>query len=197
MPLTDYTADHLATATNEPQRSNNALLFISGLPGQTDPAYMATAIDSFSAPKWTNSPIELAFLNEKRKVAGRPLVEDMTVTYKDFVDKNIAAVLMAWRLQVYNPFTGVMGYAGWYKKNALVYLYPPDFNTARVRKFALEGVWPQDFDMGEFTMEGEETVKITFPLSVDKVKPLPVDRNFFDAGRTPTGLLPGAAAAVA
>ena len=125
MPLADFTADHLATTSHEPQRSNNALLFLYGLPGGGDATAMATAIDSFSAPKWTNSPVELSFLNEKRKVAGRPMVEDMTVTYKDFIDQNIAAVLMAWRLQVYNPWTGRMGFAKWYKKRGAVLLFGP------------------------------------------------------------------------
>ena len=74
----------------EPQRSNNAVLIIEGLgPEQL----LSLSLNTFPLPKQQNGSIELDYLNEKRKVAGKVTIDDMDVQYKDWVDKETAKIL--------------------------------------------------------------------------------------------------------
>lgn len=188
MPLSTMGANHIAAAAgdHEPQRSNNGLLYIVGLntavqgSGQGTGAkddVLTLALASFALPKVTMSPLELGYLNEKRKVAGRPTFDDLSVVFNDFVDVGIASILQKWWYLIYSPETGLMGLAAQYKKQALVKLYGP--NGAFDREYELIGCWPSAFDMGEIDQLGEDNVKITMTLTYDKYIPR--------TGLSPTG----------
>jgi len=169
---------------NEPQRTNNALLFIDGLPGGLGADKQLTlSLVSFPIPKFTVAPIEVPFLNEKRKFAGNPVYDDLSVVYKDWVDKDTHKILNAWRYLVHNPETGQTGRARDYKKSGHVSLYSPDGEIER--QYALIGVWPSAMDPGEIDMGGEDTVNITMTLTIDKAIPslgLSPDGSKFNPG---------------
>lgn len=170
------TADMIAQAQGsfEPQRSNNAVLAIEGL-GSGREDLLTLSLDTFPLPKQQNGNIELDYLNEKRKVAGKVTIDDMDIVYKDYVDKETAKILWEWRLQVYNPNTGQVGLAKDYKKTGLITMFAPDGSLQR--EWKLYGMWPMNMDPGDIDMAGEENLKITMSISVDKaifIKPSPV-----------------------
>lgn len=149
----------------EPQRVNNGVLFIEGLPG-ADNEIMRLSLDTFPMPKQQNGIVEADYLNEKRKVAGKVTVDDMDIVYKDYVDRAVAKTLWDWRMQVYNPKTGKVGLARTYKKRAEIITFAPNGTGTRV--WELYGVWPSNMDPGDLDMAGEDIVKITLSLVVDK-----------------------------
>ncbi len=166
MPIT-LLADHVGSQGWEPQRVNNAVLHFSDLPGDED---LALALASFPLPKVTNGIIEIGHVNEKRKFAGLPTFDDLSVIYKDYVPKNTSAILQAWRTLVYDPRTGRQGLKSEYAKNGWAELFAP--NGEYIRQYDLIGCWPSGFDPGDADLAGEDTINITVTITIDKAIPV-------------------------
>ena len=73
MPLETLTADHIGQVGGgfEPQRANNALLYIVGLAGNENDV-LSLSLSSFPVPKSNLGIIEVRYLNQIRKFAGTP-----------------------------------------------------------------------------------------------------------------------------
>lgn len=183
-------ANHLAQGgprgEYEPQRANNGILVVYGLPEWTDDGQITLSLESFPIPKENNAQIEARYFNERRKFAGPANVEDMEVVVKDTVDRDVARVLLAWRRLVYNPYEinkfegirggisdpfpeaeGAVGLAKNYKKSGEVILVAPD--GSHVRRWAVQGLWPMSMDPGDIDMTSEDFIRITLTLSVDRI----------------------------
>jgi hypothetical protein len=180
MPLASMSANHVAAAQGqfEMQRASNALLYIIGLNSAVQGAGQGTGIKddvltlslaTFALPKVTMTPVEVGYLNEKRKFVGRPTFDDLQVVFNDFVDVGTAALLQKWWYLCYNPENGFIGLAAQYKKSGMIRLNGP--NGQFDREYELVGCFPSQFDMGEIDMLGEDGVKITMTLSYDKYIP--------------------------
>lgn len=176
MPLENLTADHIgANGGHEPQRTNNGLLYItppSAVRDGIDTSLLASdeirlSIQSFPVPKRTMGVVEMGYLNEKRKFAGLPTYDDLSVIFHDYVDVNIAQILWAWSYAVHDPRTGKTGLASQYKARGFFSLYSPEGSIER--QYDVIGIWPSAIDPGEIDHEGEDTVRITMTLSIDKV----------------------------
>lgn len=168
-------------ATLEPQRGNGALLHIqlAGVgPLQDDD--LVLALSTFPIPKVTNAIIDVPYLNEMRKFAGRPTFDDLSVVYKDYVNKAVADTLLSWRHQVYNPHTGAIGLKSAYAKSGFVQMFAPDGTFER--QYNLQGVWPSAYDPGDIDMGGDESLNITLTLTIDKAVP----SDGFEASRRAT-----------
>jgi len=158
-------ADHIAAQNGafEPQRKNNFTLILE-MGGDVE--LIQRSLDEFPIPKETNSPIDVNFGNEVRKVAGRATFEDLSLVLKDFVDQQVVEQMIQWRRQVYDPNTGVIGLARDYKKQGEVIMFGPNGETQRTWK--LYGVWPSKLDPGGGNMNANENNKITVTITIDK-----------------------------
>jgi len=189
-------ASHLGTygskQTFEPQRQNNSLLFLTGLPAllsaggfaanQDAESIIALSIDSFPAPKYSNNIIEVPYNNMRVKFAGSMMFEDMDVQLKDFVDSDTAKLLHQWRLCCSNPVNGAVGFAREYKLNGVfVALYPPDGRPDYFRYFQLDGVWLSRLDQGDIDHASDDYLRIIATLTCDRIIPLLA----LDAGVSP------------
>lgn len=180
-------ASHLGTwgskQTFEPQRQNNATVFLTGLQAIlqaggfaaiADPAsVIALSVDSFPAPKYSNNIIEVPYNNMRIKFAGAMMFEDMDLQLKDYVDSNTAKILHQWRLCCANPVNGAVGFARDYKlSGAFVVLYPPDANPDYYRYFQLDGVWLSRLDQGDIDHASDDYLRIIATLTCDRIIPL-------------------------
>jgi len=171
MPLDSLTAQHIggqAPGEFELQRQNNGLLFIVGLEGNIDNV-LTLALSSFPIPKVTQGIIEVRYLNESRKFPGNVTFDDLTIVYRDYVDRNSAGILLNWRKLCYDPATGKVGRVAQAKKQARIVLYSPTGDLER--EYELQGVWPSSFDGGEIDMAAEDGVNISLTLTYDKFIP--------------------------
>lgn len=168
MPIDDMSAAHIAGQDGffEPQRQNNALLRIDGLMSED---LLTLSLESFPIPKTALTPIELNFLNERRKVAGPANVEDLEVVVKDWVDVQTRLVVTDWWLRTYDPVTGRIGLAKNYKKRGYVTLYGP--NGAFDREYLCYGLWISNFDPGDVDMTGEDKMVMNLTVTIDKCLP--------------------------
>lgn len=167
MPIDTLNADHIGQVGGgfEPQRANNALLYIAGLAGNENDI-VTLSLTSFPVPKSNIGIIEVRYLNQIRKFAGTPTFEDMTVVFNDYVDQNTAKVLADWFYLAHDPVSGKTAFASAYKKNGRIVLYDPSGGSDR--EWEMQGMWIQMYDPGDIDMEGEDRVRISCTFTVDK-----------------------------
>lgn len=171
MVLDQLTAQHIggqAPAEFELQRQNNGLLHIVGLEGNNDNV-ITLALQSFPIPKVSSNIIEVDYLNEKRKFPGKAIFDDLSIVIRDYVDRDLAGILMRWRALAYNHDDGKIGRAAQLKKQGRITLYSPTGDLPR--EYELQGCWPSSFDGGEIDMSADDGVNITFVLTYDKFFP--------------------------
>lgn len=162
--LSNLTADQLNNL--EPQRQNNGRIIINGLDGSDQVTLAASAVP---LPKRAIGIIEVFHLNERRKYAGNPTFDDLAITFTDFIDIDLANILNKWWIQVYNSTNGKIGFARSYKKTGFIEMFAP--NGTFDRGYDLLGVWPSNYDGGDLDKEGEDKVRITLTLTIDKATP--------------------------
>lgn len=162
-----------AQSAYEVQRTNNFAVYIDM--GQTSRTtsnkkfltgdLITLAVESCPLPDISNPTIELAYQNSKVKVAGQAEFGDIDLVVKDFITTDVERLLWDWRLQVYNPQTGQVGWAEHYKKNGYISQYAPD--GTHERSWRLVGLWPQNLQLGELNYDGGDKKTITMTLAVD------------------------------
>lgn len=176
MPLDNMNANFIGPGGGgpsfEPQRANMAVCFFTGLPGASGAKddILKLSIRNFSLPKVSNGVIEIGYLNETRKFAGKPVYENISATFVDYVDAGSAASLWAWRRLVHDPVTGKTGLAASYKKPGHMILYGPDGNFDR--QYDLVGCWLDNLDPGDIDYQGEDAVSLSITLVIDKFYPV-------------------------
>ena len=171
MVLDSLTAQHIGGQSPgefELQRQNNGLMEIVGLDGNEDNLF-TLSLQSFPIPKTSSGIIEVDWMNEKRKFPGKPVYDDLSVVLRDYVDRNLAGMLLRWRRLAHDWQTGAIGRAAQLKKRARVTLYSPTGDLPR--EYELQGVWPSSFDGGEIDMSAEDGVNVTVVLTYDKFIP--------------------------
>lgn len=154
----------------EPLRKNHFKLLIHGLPGGSSPRdVIPLSLVSFPVPQQSVERITIDYGNEQRHVAGGAVVEQANLVVVDYVKPDTSDALNDWWKEVYDSETAAIGLAGDYKKSGEVWLYNP--KGEKVRSWTLEGIWPTNFNPGEFSMSARgEVQQIQMNLSVDLVK---------------------------
>lgn len=171
-------ANHIAAQGGgfEPQRRNNGALYITGLEPygnvpESGVGVVSLSLHMASFPTTQLDLIELPFLNQSRRVAGRANVEGMDVQVTDYVDKPTLNILLNWHLAVYDPLTGRVGLARDYKKTAQYVLFGPSGGVSR--SWTIEGIFPTHVNPGQLDMSDNSQNIVDVQLSVDRVIPNP------------------------
>lgn len=172
-----------ANSSFEPQRTDGALLYVTGIGNGASDNVFTWSLKSFPLPKLTLAPQSVAYLHEKRKYAGNPEFEDITVAFNDYIDIGTASTLLSWFYQVYDPRTGSKGLKKNYAKPGFVKMFAPDGSMER--QWNLYGLWLSSFDPGDIEQGGEEMTTITGTLVIDKA--VAADGFGLAAPRGPSG----------
>ena len=149
----------------EVQRTNNFRIDINLTEFGAEVGQIGLACDTSGLPNSTTEANELHYGNSMVKVAGKTSFDDISVTVKDFIEKDIEQILMKWRYAVYNPETGKVGWSTNYKREARITLYSP--NGTRERTWVAQGVWPTAIELGDLDYSSSDLRKLTMTLSVD------------------------------
>jgi hypothetical protein len=72
---------------------------------------------------------------------------------------------MDWLRLNYEPLTGRMGYATFYKKDITLKLLDPQGTV--VELWDMTGAWPQDINWGDLDYASSDNVEINFSLRYD------------------------------
>jgi len=166
-------ADHIAGTADlrfEPQRKNNFTVRFTlpdGLISVDRESMVAMSVKAMPFPQETSDILPLAFGNEERKVAGITKFTEEQLTVHDYVAGETAAVFRDWRRKVYDPVTGVIGYAYQYKTEGDLLFFGPDGEQRRL--WTLQGMWPRRVKYGAGEMGSSASAnEIEIEFAIDK-----------------------------
>lgn len=145
---------------------------VGGVLGALGPADFEMSVEKMSLPTETSELIELVSGVETTKYAGKITWGEQSIIVRDFVDTTTAAFIRNWRLKVYDPDTGRVGYKKAYSGTARVQLLSPSDSVIREWKFLR--IWPQEVAYGEVNLTTNDPVQITVKFAYDKVKVVPI-----------------------
>lgn len=157
-------ASHLASAGWEIQRRNNFEISIAGI-GESE-RLLTLSVVSGALPSESNNVLNVQYGNTEIKVAGTYTIQSGTLVVRDFIQKDMEAVIEEWRSLVYNKETDGVGFASDYKKQARVIQFAPDGSYERTWK--IEGVWPSSVDYGSLSQSDNSLKEISITLEYDK-----------------------------
>ena len=152
----------------EPQRQHSFQFRVFGLdtviPGAGN--ILEMSVRTAFIPGESSDEIEIPFMNGRVYIPGKVIYDAGSVTFNDYVDKNTAQVIAAWRKLCYNPETGAIGYASVIKKRGEVALLSPDFTVERV--WEIHGMWPQARGAGTLDYSASDVVQVEVTFRFDK-----------------------------
>ena len=145
----------------EPKRNNRFILtFPSSL------GINSWYVESTSRPNWSNTPVEIPFLNTSTYVAGRFVWNTINVTFRDPIGPSAAQALMEWVRLHAESVTGRMGYAAGYKKDIDLELLDP--TGVAVEKWILQGTFLTDVNFDSLGYSDDALATITATLRPDR-----------------------------
>jgi hypothetical protein len=154
-----------ADGAYEPQRQFQWLFTIQGLEGQ---AVLELALRSANIPNPTVEEIEIPYMNGNVYAPGRIIFSEETITFNDYLDKDVAGIIEAWHRQVANAETQKIGLSSEIKKEGTLTLFGPDFSTERI--WLLKGIWPRDVNYGDLDMSSSDVVQIEVTFRYDRAQ---------------------------
>lgn len=146
----------LATAY-EPKRKFRWLINIDGVDAYT--------LKTAARPQLTFDETVIDYINTKRYVSGKQTWNPIQITTHDPISPSAAQKIMDWVRLNYEPLTGRMGYASYYKKNISLKLLDPQGTV--VELWDIQGAWPMDVNFGDLDYASSDNVEISFTLRFD------------------------------
>lgn len=156
MPETLNVTQLLAN-TYEPKRKFRWILQIDGI----DAFVLKTA----ARPQQTFEETVIDFINTKRYVSGKGAWNPIAITMHDPIAPSAAQKIMDWVRLNYEPLTGRMGYASFYKKDIQLKLLDPQGTV--VELWDIKGAWPQDINFGDLDYATSDNAEISYSLRFD------------------------------
>ncbi len=149
----------------EPQRQNHFEVRVLGVPGARE---ITLALAEFSMPEMSTSPVDVGRGNFKVKFAGQAEFAGMgSITVIDFIGIDMENIVRGWFNLVFNPETGLMGWAADYKKDAVVMEHGPDGDAKRTWK--VHGLWPSGVNYGStLSYDGGDLKRIEMTMAYDQ-----------------------------
>lgn len=142
----------------EPKQANRFVLYADGVP-----SYL---IKGVSAVSLTQGEVVLNHINVLRKVKGKSVWGDVTMTLFDPITPSGAQTIMEWVRLSHESVTGRDGYSDFYKKDLVINVLGPVGDI--VSEWVLKGAFIKDANFGEYNWDTENTaVNITMTVAMD------------------------------
>jgi hypothetical protein len=141
----------------EPKRKFRWIFGIDGIDAFT--------LKTAARPSLTFEEVAIDYINTKRYVAGKQTWEEISITTHDPIAPSAAQKVMDWVRLCYEPLTGRMGYANFYKKNITLKLLDPQGTV--VELWDITGAWVKDAKFGELDYSSSDNAEISFTIRFD------------------------------
>ena len=154
----DITATRFNLRQYQIQRKNHFEVTFNGDYIDSGLSFLVT---SFSLPKEQTETFKANYFNDSVNLTGKTSFSESTLVIKDAINYDSEKQFLQWRLRVYNPKTGKVGYAEDYKCDATVKEFSPSGDV--VREWTLIGCFPSSVEYGDLTYEdaGEKQIQVT------------------------------------
>jgi hypothetical protein len=147
----------LLANTFEPKRKFRWILAIDGVDAFT--------LKTAKRPSFTMGEVTIDYINTKRYVSGKQTWNPIPIATHDPIAPSAAQKVMDWARLNYEPLTGRMGYAAFYKKDISLKMLDPQGTV--VELWDINGAWLQEVDFGELDFASDDNVEITATLRYD------------------------------
>jgi hypothetical protein len=142
----------------EPKQANRFILYMEGVP--------TWMIKGVSAVGLNQGEVVLNHINVLRKVKGKTVWDDVTMTLHDPISPSGAQVIMEWVRLSHESVTGRDGYSDFYKKDLVINALGPVGDV--VAEWVLKGAFVKTANFGEYNWDTENTaINITMTLAID------------------------------
>ena len=142
----------------EPKQANRFILYMDGIP--------SFIIKGISAISLTQGEVILNHINILRKVKGKSVWNDVTMTLFDPITPSGAQAVMEWVRLGHESVTGRDGYSDFYKKDLTVNVLGPVGDI--VSEWILKGAFIKEATFGEYNWDTENEAKqIELTLGLD------------------------------
>jgi hypothetical protein len=142
----------------EPKQANRFILYMDGIP-----SYI---IKGVSAVTLTQGEVPLNHINILRKVKGKSVWNDVTLTLFDPITPSGAQSVIEWVRLHHESVTGRDGYSDFYKKDLTINVLGPVGDI--VSEWILKGAFIKEANFGEYNWDTVDTaVNLTMTLAID------------------------------
>ena len=142
----------------EPKQANRFILYMEGMP-----SYM---IKGVSAVTLQQGVVTLNHMNVERKIKGKSVWQNVTMTLFDPVTPSGAQAVMEWVRLHHESVTGRDGYSDFYKKDLRINALGPVGD--KVSEWILKGAFIVNSNFGEYNWDTVDTaINLTMEVSID------------------------------
>ena len=142
----------------EPKQANRFILYMDGIP--------SFIIKGVSAVSLTQGEVTLNHINILRKVKGKSVWNDVTMTLFDPITPSGAQAVMEWVRLGHESVTGRDGYSDFYKKDLTVNVLGPVGDI--VSEWIIKGAMITDASFGDYNWDTENAAQeITMTVQPD------------------------------
>ena len=142
----------------EPKQANRFILYMDGIP--------SFVIKGLSAISVTQGEVILNHINVLRKVKGKTVWNDITMTLFDPITPSGAQAVMEWVRLHHESVTGRDGYSDFYKKDLTLNVLGPVGDI--VSEWVIKGAFVKEATFGDYSWDTENEAKqIECTLGID------------------------------
>ena len=142
----------------EPKQANRFILYMDGIP--------SFIVKGVSAVSLSQGEVILNHMNVQRKVKGKTIWNDITMTLFDPITPSGAQAVMEWVRLHHESVTGRDGYSDFYKKDLRLDVLGPVGDI--VSEWILKGAFVKEATFGDYNWDSENEAKqIEVTLAVD------------------------------
>ena len=142
----------------EPKQANRFILYMDGIP-----SYL---IKQVSAVTLQQGVVTLNHINVERKVKGKSMWQNVTMTLFDPITPSGAQATMEWVRLHHESVTGRDGYSDFYKKDLTINVLGPVGDI--VSEWILKGAFIKESTFGDYNWDTENEAKqIELTLAID------------------------------
>ena len=142
----------------EPKQANRFILYMDGIP-----SFM---IKAMSAVTLSQGVVTLNHINVERKVKGKSMWQNMTMTLFDPITPSGAQAVMEWIRLHHESVTGRDGYSDFYKKDLTIDVLGPVGDI--VSEWILKGAFVVNTNFGEYNWDTvDQAIQLQVELSID------------------------------
>ena len=142
----------------EPKQANRFILYMDGMP-----SYIIKAV---SAVTLNQGVVTLNHVNVERKVKGKSVWQDVTLTLFDPITPSGAQATMEWVRLHHESVTGRDGYSDFYKKDLTINVLGPVGDI--VSEWILKGAFITSTNFGEYSWDTVDTaINLQITVSID------------------------------
>ena len=142
----------------EPKVQNRFIMYVDGIPAYT--------IKGISSVGFAQNEIVLNHINVYRKIKGRMVWNDLTMTLFDPITPSGAQAVMEWVRLHHESVTGRDGYSDMYKKDVTINVLGPVGDV--ISEWIIKGAFIKSGEFGEYNWDNEAAAQnLTVVLGMD------------------------------